>query len=83
MRGKARSHRTPGGEKSSGYSGRPVPIKTDFGSDIINGIRSEIRELRSTIEIMQLVTDTGALVGAIGPKMDTYLGQQQQFAMRR
>ena len=68
---------------SSGYSGRPVPIKADSGSDIINGIRSEIRELRSTIENMQLVTDTGALVGAIGPKMDTYLGQQQQFAMRR
>ena len=60
----------------------------DYTSDIAN-TRAEIAEMRKDIQNLstamthlRLVMNTGAVVGAIGPEMDLYLGRQGFYAAR-
>lgn len=58
-------------------------------SESINGIRSEVSDLRTDIQQMseamrqmKFVFNSGAVVAAIGPEMDEYLGRQGYYAVR-
>lgn len=55
-------------------------------SDVVSAIQSLRDDFDSMIEVMsnlQVVTETGALVAAIGPKMDQYLGRKAMKERRR
>ena len=43
-------------------------------SDAIDGLRNDFNNLVDTVSQMQVVMDSGALVGAISPGMDRSLG---------
>ena len=65
-----------------------MAVQKDYTADI-RDIRSEIGELRGDLRIMsdsvrqmKFVFNTGAVVAAIGPEMDQYLGQQGYYAVR-
>ena len=50
--------------------------------DVIRGIRSDISRLGDAITNMQMVMDTGAVVGAITPSVDRALGSMQGLKER-
>lgn len=52
-----------------------------IGEEVSN-LREDIQVLGNAIKNMKLVMNTGAVVGAIGPEMDTYLGQRGFYAAR-
>lgn len=51
-------------------------------SDEIISLRDDVRNLGTAIKNIRLVMNTGAVVGAIGPEMDRYLGQRGYYASR-
>ena len=51
-------------------------------SDEITSLRDDVRNLGTAIKNIRLVMNTGAVVGAIGPEMDRYLGQRGYYASR-
>ena len=55
-----------------------VPVEADNGSLIVNAIN----ELKATIEEMQIVLDSGALVGQLTPAFDTSLGNRAVYSGR-
>lgn len=55
-----------------------VPAETDTSSAIVNAIN----ELKATIEEMQIVLDSGTLVGELTPAFDTSLGNRAVYSGR-
>lgn len=49
----------------------------------IDSLRNDFNNLSSKLEQMQIVMDTGALVGAIAPNMDNALGGLAKMNRRR
>lgn len=52
-----------------------------IGDEVAN-LRDDIRTLGTAMKNLKLVMNTGAVVGAIGPEMDRYLGQRGYYASR-
>lgn len=52
-----------------------------IGDEVAN-LREDIRTLGTAMKNLKLVMNTGAVVGAIGPEMDRYLGQRGYYASR-
>ena len=50
--------------------------------DEVSNLREDIRVLGNAMKNIRLVMNTGAVVGAIGPEMDRYLGQRGYYASR-
>ena len=69
----------------SGSSGS-LRVSGNSGSDavsIVNTLHAEFRDMTDAISRMQFVTETGAVIGAIGPGMDRYLGERARTQRRR
>lgn len=52
-------------------------------ASIVNTLHSEFRDMTDAISSMKFVTETGAVIGAIGPGMDRYLGERARTQQRR
>ena len=50
--------------------------------DEISDLRTDMQTFAQAVTNMKFVMNTGALVGAIGPEMDEYLGLQGYYAAR-
>lgn len=88
---------TPKGTKGVGEAGpeavSPVSVLQDYVrtavaeqneglAELLQGIAEMLAEYLPQMATMQMVTDTGALVGAIAPKMDRALGARKQDKAR-
>lgn len=58
-----------------------VNTNADLGVQI-SALNDRINQLDTTIANMKVVTETGALIGAIGPGIDSYLGKRQMMGKR-
>ena len=48
----------------------------------LTSLETTVSTLSTKIDAIQVVLDSGALVGAIGPQIDSYLGQTGFYASR-
>ena len=72
-------------ETSSSGNGAKTASADNYSlfAQAINDLRSDMAAFKDSIGNLQVVTETGALVGAIGPKMDQYLGRRAMKERRR
>ena len=75
--GIAASIRREGGSSSVGSSSNSSVV------DAINELRKDVNDLKTTLTTMDVVMETGALVGQLGPRMDGYLGHRAAMERRR
>lgn len=75
--GIAASIRREGGSSSVGSSSSSSVV------DAINELRKDVNNLKTTLTTMDVVMETGALVGQLGPRMDGYLGHRAAMERRR
>jgi len=74
-----------GAEINSGFSG----LKDVFGSqsasivEVIDRLRSDVNSLTEKVDGLQIVMDTGTLVGELAPGMNMRLGQMATYSGRR
>lgn len=61
---------------SSGFDGNKISIDNRDVVDEIRSLREEMNSMSSAIQNMQIVMDTGSLVGAIAGPMDRNLGRR-------
>ena len=76
--GEIASYIHKGGTSSKAVQGESSSIVT-----AINDLRKDVNELKTALGTMNVVMDSGALVGQIGPRMDGYLGHRAALERRR
>jgi len=74
----------PSGTNMMATLANPIDYTTSLDNirmDITN-LRSDLRIMANAVNNMKFVFDSGAVVAAIGPQMDEYLGRQGFYAAR-